>query len=101
MQAETLEQIIKDDDQGLLNVEGVSYGVYYQGSYWTGGSPAQALVRLFQEFPRYRISKELAVYKINRHAGTNCVSRCYESKGFLYTVEELRSLRAKTRKQVA
>jgi hypothetical protein len=75
------------------------YGIYYQGSYWTGESPMQSLIRFFDAFPKYRITKNLSVYAVNRHGETNIVSRCYQSEATNYTPEELRALRTNIRKQ--
>lgn len=98
MEQAKLNEILKDDHQGILNCEGVIYGVYHKCSYWTGGSPAQAVVKLFEAFPHYRITKEICVYKVHRNANTNTVSACYESGSFKYTVEELREFRKQIRK---
>lgn len=75
------------------------YGIYYQGSYWTGESPMQSLIRFFDAFPKYRITKNLSVYAVNRHGETNIVSCCYQSEATHFTTEELRALRTNIRKQ--
>lgn len=62
----TIKDIFKNDDLNLLSKLDDLYGVSYKGSYWTGTGPYQALESFFTNFPRYRITKEITVIKLDR-----------------------------------
>lgn len=99
MNEKTLRDLLKFDDQGLLSIEKIKYGIYHKGSFWTGGTPAQAIVNLFEQFPEFRITKELIVSELDIFGNGALIGTKYLAKPFIYSKNELKFLRATMRKK--
>lgn len=95
MDKELLLKYIKEDDQSLLALDGLKYGIYYKGSYWTGSTPLESFKSLYSNYPRFRLKKNetlLPVYRmVERIPGIFCV----DIIAFNYSLNEIKELRKK------
>lgn len=94
---ETLLKMIAEDDQGLLAIEGVKYGVLHKGSYWTGSTPIEAIRTLINNFPRFKLKKNESFLYVTKliESIPGIWGSDFDSDLFKYSVEDLKRIRGK------